>query len=134
MKDDIIINKTETIKRCINRINEEYDSNPNNLLIYGKQDSIILNIQRLCEACIDIAVHFIRVNKLGVPQSSKESFEILENRGIITKELSNSLKGMTGFRNIAVHDYQSLNLKIVLVVVEKHIYDSLKFAKVILEA
>ncbi len=134
MKDDIIINKTETIKRCINRINEEYDSNPNNLLIYGKQDSIILNIQRLCEACIDIAVHFIRVNKLGVPQSSKESFEILENRGIITKELSNSLKGMTGFRNIAVHDYQSLNLKIVQVVVEKHIYDSLKFAKVILEA
>ncbi len=134
MKDDIIINKTETIKRCINRINEEYDSNPDNLLIYGKQDSIILNIQRLCEACIDIAVHFIRVNKLGVPQSSKESFEILENRGIITKELSNSLKGMTGFRNIAVHDYQSLNLKIVQVVVEKHIYDSLKFAKVILEA
>lgn len=134
MKDDIIINKTETIKRCINRINEEYDSNPNNLLIYGKQDSIILNIQRLCEACIDIAVHFIRVNKFGVPQSSKDSFEILENRGIITKELSNSLKGMTGFRNIAVHDYQSLNLKIVQVVVEKHIYDSLKFAKVILEA
>ncbi len=134
MKDDIIINKTETIKRCINRINEEYDSNPDNLLIYGKQDSIILNIQRLCEACIDIAVHFIRVNKLGVPQSSKESFEILENRGIITKELSNSLKGMTGFRNIAVHDYQSLNLKIVQAVVEKHIYDSLKFAKVILEA
>jgi uncharacterized protein YutE (UPF0331/DUF86 family) len=134
MKDDIIINKTETIKRCINRINEEYDANPDNLLIYGKQDSIILNIQRLCEACIDIAVHFIRVNKLGVPQSSKESFEILENRGIITKELSNSLKGMTGFRNIAVHDYQSLNLKIVQVVVEKHIYDSLKFAKVILEA
>ena len=134
MKDDIIINKTETIKRCINRINEEYDSNPNNLLIYGKQDSIILNIQRLCEACIDIAVHFIRVNKLGVPQSSKDSFEILENRGVITKELSNSLKGMTGFRNIAVHDYQSLNLKIVQVVVEKHIYDSLKFAKVILEA
>ena len=134
MKDDIIINKTETIKRCINRINEEYDSNPNNLLIYGKQDSIILNIQRLCEACIDIAVHFIRVNKFGVPQSSKDSFEILENRGIITKELSNSLKGMTGFRNIAVHDYQSLNLKIVQAVVEKHIYDSLKFAKVILEA
>ncbi len=134
MKDDIIINKTETIKRCINRINEEYDTNPDNLLIYGKQDSIILNIQRLCEACIDIAVHFIRVNKLGVPQSSKESFEILENRGIITKELSNSLKGMTGFRNIAVHDYQSLNLKIVQAVVEKHIYDSLKFAKVILEA
>lgn len=134
MKDDIIINKTETIKRCINRINEEYDSNPDNLLIYGKQDSIILNIQRLCEACIDIAVHFIRVNKFGVPQSSKDSFEILENRGIITKELSNSLKGMTGFRNIAVHDYQSLNLKIVQAVVEKHIYDSLKFAKVILEA
>ena len=27
MKDDIILNKIETIKRCIKRINEEYEGN-----------------------------------------------------------------------------------------------------------
>lgn len=28
MKDDIVINKIEIIKRCIRRIKEEYENNP----------------------------------------------------------------------------------------------------------
>jgi len=133
MKDDIILNKTESIKRCITRINEEYEGQPENLKDYRRQDSIILNVQRLCEASIDIATHYIRKNKLGIPQTSKENFEILEKNGVITKELSLRLQGMVGFRNIAVHDYQALNLKIVERVVEEYIYDGLKLAKMILE-
>ena len=50
MKDDIIINKIETIKKCIKRVNEEYENDSLNLKNCTKQDSIILNIQRLCEA------------------------------------------------------------------------------------
>ncbi len=134
MKDDIIINKTETIKRCIKRVEEEYEGNSENLKIYRRQDSIILNIQRLCEACLDIAIHFIRLKKYEVPQTSKEAFEVLENHGIIPKELSHNLQGMVGFRNIAVHDYQKLNLKVVQAVVEKHLHDGLKLAKCVLES
>lgn len=133
MKDDIILNKIETIKRCIKRINEEYEGDPKNLNDYRRQDSIILNVQRLCEASIDIATHYIRKNKLGIPQTSKENFEILSNNNIISEKLSLRLQGMVGFRNIAVHDYQSLNLKIVEKVVEEYIYDSLELAKMILE-
>lgn len=33
MKDDIIINKIEVIKRCIKRVEEEYDNNILNLEI-----------------------------------------------------------------------------------------------------
>jgi uncharacterized protein YutE (UPF0331/DUF86 family) len=133
MIDDIIINKSETIKRCIKRINEEYEDNPKNLNEFRRQDSIILNIQRLCEACIDIAIHVIRKKKLGVPQSSKDSFQILEDNGIISKEISNRLQGMVGFRNVAVHDYQCLNLTIVEKVVEDYIYDGLKLCKEIIK-
>jgi len=132
MIDDIIINKSETIKRYIKRINEEYEENPKNLEEYRRQDSIILNIQRLCEACIDIATHTIRKKKLGVPQTSKDNFQILEDNGIISKDLSSRLQGMVGFRNIAVHDYQALNLKVVEKVVEDYIYDGLKLCKEII--
>ncbi len=31
MQNDIIINKTATIERCIYRINEEYNNDPENL-------------------------------------------------------------------------------------------------------
>lgn len=41
MGKDVILNKIETIERCINRINEVYANNPENLNDYIKQDSII---------------------------------------------------------------------------------------------
>lgn len=54
--NDVILNKVASIERCIKRIYEEYEDNPDNLTNYTKQDSIILNIQRACEASIDISI------------------------------------------------------------------------------
>lgn len=53
MRNDVILNKISVIERCNKRILEVYQQDPKNLLDYTKQDSIILNIQRACEACID---------------------------------------------------------------------------------
>lgn len=73
---NIIINKIETIKKCIKRVNEEYENDSLNLKNCIKQNSIILNIQRLCEIGIDLATHVIRINKYGFFQSNKEIFQI----------------------------------------------------------
>lgn len=133
MKDDIILNKTEIIKRCIERINEEYADDPLNLNNFTKQDSIILNIQRLCEACIDIAVHYIRLKEMKIPQSSRDAFDILAENKIISSELADNLGAMTGFRNLAVHNYQKLNLHIIESIISKNIHDAVVFADVILK-
>lgn len=126
--NDVILNKISVIERCINRINEEYDNNPENLRNYTKQDSIILNIQRACEASIDLAMNVISEKKLGIPQNSRDAFEFLFHDNIIDEELAGNLKSMVGFRNIAVHDYQTVNLNIVKEIIENHIYDLKKFA------
>lgn len=133
MKDDIIINKIETIKRCIKRVEEEYANTPSNLENYTKQDSIILNLQRLCEATLDLGLHYIKIKKLQIPQTSKQIFEILEKNGVIDKKISANMQGMVGFRNIAIHDYKSLNIDILQKIIEKHLGDSLIIAKKILE-
>lgn len=133
MKDDVIINKIETIKRCIKRIEEEYANIPSNLENYTKQDSIILNLQRMCEATLDLGLHYIKIKKLEIPQTSKQIFEVLEKNGVIDKKTSVNMQGMVGFRNIAVHDYQSLNIEILQKIIEKHLGDSLIIAKKILE-
>jgi uncharacterized protein YutE (UPF0331/DUF86 family) len=120
MHDDIILNKTAIIDRCIKRIREEYAGKENNLYNdFTRQDSIILNLQRICEACIDLAMHITSLKKLGLPQVSKECFDLLGNAKIINKDLVVELKKMVGFRNIAVHDYRELDLDIV-----KHIIES----------
>ncbi len=33
------------------------------------------------------------------------------------------MQRMVGFRNIAVHDYQNLNIEIVVAIVQKHLVD-----------
>ena len=123
MENDVVLNKVSTIERCLKRIYEVYDENPDNLENYTKQDSIILNIQRACEASIDLAMHLVANRKLGVPQSSRDSFDLLFENDLINKALSEKMKAMVGFRNIAVHDYQDINLDIVQQIIETHLVD-----------
>jgi len=133
MIDDVILNKIEIIKRCIRRVKEEYDCNPKNLENYTKQDSITLNIQRACEAVIDLGMHVIAERGLGIPQTSRDTFEILQDNRIITPEMCERLKAMIGFRNIAIHNYQKLNLKIIQAIMEKDLKDLLSFTDVVLK-
>jgi len=123
MDKDIVLNKINTIERCIKRIKEEYCNDPENLKDYTKQDSIILNIQRACEASIDLAMHYVAEGRLGIPQSSRDVFDILANNNVIDDDLSVRLKAMVGFRNVAVHDYQNLNLAIVEKIIQIHLTD-----------
>ena len=53
----VILNKFETIEKCINRINEEYQNESENLKDYRKVDMIVLNLQRACEAVMDLAMY-----------------------------------------------------------------------------
>lgn len=134
MHSDVTLNKIAIIERCIKRIHEEYDDDPKNLKNYTKQDSIILNIQRACEACIDLAMHIVAENSYGVPQNSRDAFDLLQTNGFINSDLGTKLKAMVGFRNIAVHDYQNINLQIVQKIIELHLDDMKKFAEFVLKA
>lgn len=127
MGNDIIYNKIETIERCINRVNEVYEGDYKNLEDYTKQDSIILNIQRACEAAIDIAMHIVSEKRLGIPQNSRDAFDVLCSNKMVSADLNKNLKSMIGFRNIAVHNYKALNLEIVREVIEKHMEDFREF-------
>ncbi len=122
--DDIVLNKIATIQNCIERIHEEYDGNEEEFLSNcTKQDSIILNLQRACEAAIDLATRIVRIKKLGVPQTSRDVFIFLEKEGLLPSALSKHLQSMIGFRNIAVHDYQKVNLEIVRSIIQNNLAD-----------
>ena len=127
MGNDVLYNKIDIIERCIMRIREVYDSNPDTLRDYTKQDSMVLNIQRAIEAAIDIGMFIISDQKLGIPQNSRDAFQVLYNNGILGKELLEKLKKMVGFRNIAVHNYQKLNIEILQAIIEEHLDDLKEF-------
>ena len=128
----VILNKYETIERCIKRITEEYQDNPDNLEDYRKEDMIVLNLQRACEATTDLAMYVVSTRKLGLPQTKKDAFQILEKNKIINKKMNLNLQNMIGFRNIAIHAYKELNHDILIDVIENHLSDLVDFARLIL--
>ena len=133
MIDDVIINKIDTIKRCLARIDTEFDDADSFKINFTKQDSVILNLERISQATIDIATHIVRVKKLGIPKTSKEVFSLLENFDYISKKTSSNMQKMVGFRNIAVHDYQNLSIDIVVSIVENHLDDFVDFSNEVLK-
>ncbi len=123
--DEILVGKARVIERCVARVREEYFGYESELESnFTKQDSIILNLPRASEAAIDAANHLIKVRQLGAPQTSRETFEMLVSAGLIDKVLGEQLRKMVGFRNIAFHDYTSLNLQVVRKIIETHIIET----------
>ena len=128
----VILNKFDTIERCIKRINEEYQNNPENLEDYRKMDMIVLNLQRACESVTDLAMYIVSTRKLGLPQTKKDVFKILEDNKIIDNKMSKNMQSMVGFRNIAVHDYKNIDEKILQDVIENNLDELIVFARIIL--
>lgn len=133
VNSDVVLNKVATIERCVSRVKEVYANTPVNLQDFTKQDSIILNIQRACEASIDLAMHVVSQKKLGLPRTSREAFQLLEQANFIDIKLAKTLKNMVGFRNIAVHDYQAIELDILQSIIEQYLNDFTDYTKVILK-
>lgn len=64
-----------------------------------------------------------------VPQDSREAFELLEANGLLDPELSDSLKRMVGFRNVALHENASVKLDIVKSIMIRHLDEFLTFSQ-----
>ena len=134
MVDDVLINKAATIERCVARAREEFERNP---LTFGtdftRQDAAVLNVQRACEAALDMGQHIVRRDQLGIPQSARDVFELLAQAQWIDAPLASGLKRMVAFRNIAVHDYQSLLLPILVNIITSHLDEFLIFTRTVLQ-
>ena len=135
MVDDILINKAASIERCIARVREEYAAAGSNFATdFTRQDAAILNIQRACEQALDMGQHIIRQDRLGIAQQSRDIFTILAQARRIDASLAERLIRMTGFRNIAVHQYQELQLPILVAIIEQHLDDFLEYSRTLLQA
>ena len=133
--NDIILNKKESIERCVKQIYHYYNLTSEKSFEedYLKQDAIALNLQRACEQAIDLANYVIKTKKLGLPKESKESFRILAKEKIVPETLATNLEKMVGFRNVLVHEYQKLDLKLMTEVIENHLEELIDFTNFIMQ-
>jgi uncharacterized protein YutE (UPF0331/DUF86 family) len=130
MPDNVIVAKADIIERCIKRAREELKASADFARDYTRQDAAILNVERACEAAIDIMNRIVKLRTLGVPASTRDGFDRLVKAGTISQSLADRLMRMVGFRNLAVHQYQQLDIAIVRAVIEKSLDDLLEFSAI----
>jgi uncharacterized protein YutE (UPF0331/DUF86 family) len=134
MPDDVILGKVRVIERCLRQVAAYYQGREADLESdFMLQDAILLNLQRAAEAAIDLAMHVVRVRRLGLPRDSREAFALLREAALVTEETSRRMQAMVGFRNVAVHDYRQLDLGIVREIVERRSSDFLVFTAQMLD-
>ncbi|MEW6351786.1 MAG: DUF86 domain-containing protein [Thermodesulfobacteriota bacterium] len=132
--NDVVINKIQSMQRCIARAREEYASDADGFdTNYTRQDAAVLNVLRACEQAIDLANHVIRTHRMGIPTSSAESFDLLRRESVINPALAERLENMVHFRNIAVHQYRRMDLAIVRSVITSGLDDLILLGDRIME-
>lgn len=131
---DVILAKVNNIQRCLKRIKDTTGFKPEGLDDIDNQDIFVLNLQRAIESAIDIAAHISAVEGLGLASTIKDNFRFLFEANIIDEALLKKMQAMVGFRNIAVHDYQSIDVEILKSMLVNNLGDLEDFYAVILEA
>lgn len=120
--DDVMLNKAAIVERSLRRVRAIYREDPE-LTDLMHVDALTLNVERACQAAIDLAMHVVASKHLGMPQSQADAFRLLGDAGEIDRELSEKMIGMCGFRNILIHQYQNVDIELLHEVASEHWQD-----------
>ena len=87
----------------------------------------------LIEVCIDIANHIISDQEMRLPTGYADIFKVLMENKVMGKNLCRTLEKMAKFRNIVVHQYETIDPMIVVSILHRNLRDFEKYKKAIIK-
>lgn len=130
MDKQLINEKIEQLRRHVKRLELKKPKSADQLIAdIDLQESITLNLTQAVQVAVDIASHIISTTEATAPSTMAGAFEALEKLGVIDHETANNLKKAVGFRNTAVHNYQTIDWKIVFNICQNNIDEFKEFVK-----
>ena len=128
----VIENKISSIKKYLGIVKRykaySREEIENNVDIKG---AIERYLYLVAQATIDLAEAVISYKNLRKPSTMAESFYILEENSLISKDLTQKMVGMTGFRNAIAHDYDKINYDLVYKIIHQDTKDIENFIDII---
>jgi len=135
MDRDVVAEKLESLRRCLDRIEEKRPDALKALQTnIDLQDIITLNLTRAVQLCVDIGANLLAGADSAPPATMGETFEKLAELGIIDNELKTIMKKAVGFRNVAVHGYDKIDFAIVFSIIHHHLPDFKHYAQAVVAA
>lgn len=130
MDKDVVLNKLESLRRCIQRVQEKTPASAQLLAAdYDLQDIIVLNLERAIQTSVDVGLHIISDLEIPVPETMAETFRSLNRAGCLDAALAGRMAKSVGFRNTAVHAYQAIDWEIVYSIITGHLDDFRDFSR-----
>ena len=130
---EVVLAKLSIIDRCLGRIADVQANRGATLALVDVEDITVLNLTRAAQATMDLATHVVTTEGYGLPDSVASAFTMLATHRVISQPLAERMRKMVGFRNIAVHDYQTLDPQIVQAIILHHLEDIRAFARKVVE-
>lgn len=90
-------------------------------------------LQVSIEAVVDIGNHIVARERLGVPKTYGEIFDLLARSGVIPSEFAVTARKMVKFRNRAVHLYADLSEREVYSILKNDLSDFTRFISYIVK-
>jgi len=112
-----------------NRINSLADLEKDPLILRAARDAAFVAIQ----SAMDMGNRIIATEGYRKPETYRDIFSVLEEKGLLTPELSNKLKDLAGFRNALVHFYWKFQRERLLKFLKEDYVVLEKFLKNVLE-
>lgn len=129
MDRDVIEQKIESLRRCVERVRQKTPATAVALAADpDAQDILTLNLTRAVQLCVDIGAHLIAVQNKSTPDTMGQTFDVLADMDVISIELAVRMKKAVGFRNIAVHNYEAIDWAIAHAIATRHVDDFAAFA------
>ena len=134
MDKDVLMNKLESLRHCIQRVQDKAPVSADLLKEdYDLQDIIVLNLERAVQTCVDIGLHIISDLEITVPDTMAETFKSLNKAGYLDDLTTERMIKAVGFRNTAVHAYQEIDWEIVYRIITEHLDDFRNFSSQIVK-
>ena len=86
-------------------------------------------LQLAAETCLDIAELVISNQRLRIPETSRDTIEILGDAGILDKDFAYEFAKIAGLRNILVHDYLEIDYGVIVQIINHRLEDFNHFAQ-----
>lgn len=134
MDRDVVLNKLESLRRCVKRIQDKTPATHEQLVADDDlQDIIVLNLERSVRQCVDIGLHIISDLEFRAPETMAGTFDVLERAGCLSHHVAERMTKAVGFRNTTVHAYQEIDWQIVFIIITEHLSDFREFARQVLD-
>lgn len=124
----LLATKVAAVRDAVARIRAVLPASPESFLAdRTAREVVVLNLFVALQECLALAAHWLADEGWDVPQSYRDIFQSLAERGILERDLAARLAAASGLRNLVAHQYGILDWDRIHAIASTELTDLLSF-------